>query len=548
MVQSVLFRILLLVYSIVIVIRSQGLIDSPWFYAVAVVYFFVYLFIKKQEWSLVRLFVDFIFINLTLWGRDVYNPICFLFVLLPMINAVNFSGKHSRSFLLMALMTATFIINMGKFESWICLPLLSIWLIFFVALQKHKQWDLIHDITTHVDSYFVNASEIEKPHVIYKGIIKDLNKYLMLPKSKGISRISAYRLDGYTLWLINSSSFLWERRIMLDEKDLELLKAGKMINKMNDVFTDIFMLISGTDVDYVFCCEMYSDSKSLFVPLWMPQALKISFSKMALLLNAEYRIQKMRDEKFDEIKDNVLYVNKAVRIMHFIRNRLTPVKNLVTYQTKASEMAPEIRKLMDERISKEAKQADSDLTEILTTADYLLDKSNNPFVQPEIKESHFSKIFIVASEIVQRLLDGVVEADESLLQLMHENKDLVVSTNLIETKIMLADWINNMRKYKHDYYSISASHCNDILTVHFENNYEGDEDIIRLLVRDMNSTSKDAVIEGKEYGYGIYIIKSIAYDLKVDIFAEVGYSEKYGNLLCLDLNFKTHERETNSNL
>lgn len=58
------------------------------------------------------------------------------------------------------------------------------------------------------------------------------------------------------------------------------------------------------------------------------------------------------------------------------------------------------------------------------------------------------------------------------------------------------------------------------LIVHFENQCRIKDKDIDKLVRDMNSNAKDAVLEGKEYGYGIYIIKSIARELDVEISAK----------------------------
>ena len=58
----------------------------------------------------------------------------------------------------------------------------------------------------------------------------------------------------------------------------------------------------------------------------------------------------------------------------------------------------------------------------------------------------------------------------------------------------------------------------------------------------MNSKSKDAVLEGKEYGYGIYIIKSISKELGVEIIAYKKNDDVYKQL-CLDFKFLIHERK-----
>lgn len=80
------------------------------------------------------------------------------------------------------------------------------------------------------------------------------------------------------------------------------------------------------------------------------------------------------------------------------------------------------------------------------------------------------------------------------------------------------------------------------LIIHFENQYESNDNEIDKLLRDMNSKSKDAVLEGKEYGYGIYIIKSISKELGVEIIAYKKNDDVYKQL-CLDFKFLIHERK-----
>lgn len=548
MTRSIIFRILIIIFGYAIQSQYDGLIASYTFMMVVIIYLLLFLITRYKEESIICLLVDYSFINLIILGRDITRPLCFLLVLLPMINAVNYSGKNNHSLLLMCLISGTFFLHSESWNWWISLPIISLWIIFLVAQNLHMERNLQYEITEHIDTYFTSQAEIAKPHIIYQHIIRDLNRYFFLPQDKGIRRIRAYTLKGSTLWLINASAFMWDRRVILYEEEVEKLKSGEFLIKKGAEVTETFMLIKQSEVDYVFCCEV--DQKHWFMVQArdLKNILYNTYSKITLLLNADYRIQNMRNEKFDEIKDNVLYVNKAIKIMHFIRNRMTPLKNLLEYQLISTEMPLELRRKMDERMKKEVRQADSDLIEILSTADYLLDKSNNPFVETEVKEHHITKIYIITSEITQRLLDGIVEPDETIINLMKDKSDIVVSTNLIETKIMLADWINNMRKYKKDYYFISISYADESMTVHMENDYDYDEDTIRRLVRDINSKSKDAVIEGKDWGYGVHIIRSIAFDLNVSLKADIAYKENIGNLLVLDLTFKTHERTKNINI
>lgn len=549
MLQSIIYRLILITFAWYLVAHTKGVVPINYFYWGVPLYFFVYLFLKHRNWSLLRLFVDFIFINIIVWGRNIDNPIPFLFVLLPIINAINFSGNRSHSIILMLVIGLTYFLHMKPFEFWIFLPLIALWGIYITSSLKRREWVLINDISRHIDEYFIRKEEIQKPHLIYERIIKDLNNYFFWTESskKGISRIRSYALRGHTLWLIRSSSFIWDRKIEEDPTFIDDLRNKRVMPKKGEVDTQVFVYIKQGELEYVFICDI--DTRLLLYNFFsLSYILEKSFSRVALLHDYEYKITELRNRKVEEIKNGVLYVNKAINIMHYIRNRMTPLKNLVTFHKKQKEMSDKTREEMSDYLSKLVEQADRDLKEILDTANYLLKKEKNPFVETELKQVRVSTLYIILSEIVERLLNGVVEAENSLRQ--EANSDLFVNVNITEMKIMFSDWLNNMSKYKEDFYSISMSIDQQQLIVCFQNDYDDKNDrFIRQLVKDINSTSKNAVLKGKNYGYGIHTIKSIADGLGIQTKAEINQDRSnQADRIILKLIFNTHGKEKDSDI
>lgn len=263
MLQSVVFRILLLIYAIYIVHHSFGYLPIGGYYIIGLVYFVTYYFLKRYDKSLLRLFVDFIFINCIVWGREVREPITFLFILLPIVNAINYSGKKGNNIILMFLITTTFIINMKPLEKWIIIPLSSLWFIYILSWLKRREWDVINNITQHIDTYFVYQEQIERPHSIYKKIIIDLNRFFLFNNEKGIQRISAYTIKDGMIWLVNSSSFMWKRTMTLNDGQLNKLKEKKCIKIDNiDICNYLFYIRQG-DLEYIFTCEWVRTSTNL---------------------------------------------------------------------------------------------------------------------------------------------------------------------------------------------------------------------------------------------------------------------------------------------
>ena len=96
MIQSVLFRVIIICTSVWIILHNNPSLPYSWLYiALIIVYFISYLILRIKEKSILRLLVDFTFMNVIVNGSDVYSPIVFLFILLPIINAINFSGKSN---------------------------------------------------------------------------------------------------------------------------------------------------------------------------------------------------------------------------------------------------------------------------------------------------------------------------------------------------------------------------------------------------------------------------------------------------------------------
>ncbi|MFK2241622.1 hypothetical protein ACIXOF_03640 [Bacteroides fragilis] len=98
------------------------------------------------------------------------------------------------------------------------------------------------------------------------------------------------------------------------------------------------------------------------------------FSKIAKLLNSEYRVLEYKNKTFEEMREKLAYVNAATKIMHYIRNKLTPLTNIVEYYSSTEELSESIKDKMEARIKKEVKQSNRDLQEIIETADYMLEK------------------------------------------------------------------------------------------------------------------------------------------------------------------------------
>lgn len=538
MLRSFLFRIILLMFSYWIVDHNENIFPKWEYYVFMVIYYTIYCFLKHKQKDILRLAWDFVLINVVIWGKELHDPMTFMLVIVPMINAINYTGKRSHLYLLSLLTLGTLMLHLRSFESWIVIPIVALAIMYLTSVRTYRLWKTEKEITENVNGYFLDPLML-KPHKIYKNIITELNNYFHFKEGQGIKLITTYVLKGETLWLVSASDFLWTRTRHLENQQLQGLKKDKELRILDDNINTYLFYIPIGEVEYVFTCDISNASYVTLNFYKFKDVMRLTFSKMSILLSTEYRISERREEKFNEIKDNVLYVNQAVKVMHFIRNKLTPLSNLIAYHKEIGNMSDDILDKMKDRISKEANQAETDLSEILKFANYLLDKSKNPFLCTEIQEVSISKIYLIISEIAERAMQLPVTIDENIK--LCADKGLCIHTNLVESKIMFTDWITNMMKYSTGSENISMYIEDGKLTVHFENQCRIKDKDIDKLVRDMNSYAKDAVLEGKEYGYGIYIIKSIARELDVEISATKQNKQDQA-FMCLDFKYMIYGR------
>lgn len=531
-------------FSVWIITHNQNCLDN-WVYLVGIpVYLIVYAILKSRQKDVLRLLWDFVFINTVVHGKEIRDPMVFMLVVIPMINAINYTGRNAHIKLLSILTVGTLLLNNHSLEPWIIIPIISLGMMYFFAIRRYEEWEIDKSLTKSVDSYFTDPSML-KPHQIFAHMINDLNSYFHFKEDAGIKQIRTYTLKGNMLWLVNASDFLWERTLDLGDGNISTLKEKKELKIVGENIETYYFYIPVEGIEYIFTCVIYKTAEIRLKFYRFKDIMRMTFTKMSTLLCTEYRISERREKNFNEIKDNVLYVNQAVKTMHFIRNKLNPLSNLIAYHEEEEKMSEDVLENIQKSFKREVRQASKDLSDILNFANYLLDKSKNPFHGTEVKEISLLKIYIVLSEIAERYMNSPIVVDDSVK--LHVGGDFYISTNLVECKIMFTDWINNMSKYSEGDEKISLKIDNDSLIIHFENRCMMNEESINLLIRDMNSKGKDAVLEGKDYGYGIYIIKSIANEFGVNIHASRTSQNKY-NYLNLDFKFALYGRKEDSHL
>lgn len=514
-ISSFAYRILLLCFGIYIVLSHENILPSYTYYIFMGLYVLFYYQLFDSKWKYARLVLDIILVMIVLIGKYPLTEVSFVYALFPLISATFYTGVHNKYWPVFLITISLLCILDHGFVLGHQIVAFAIWAAGFQSWMSSRTNNLVATITGHIDNYFADNDGSRRPHYIYFNIIDEINKFL---KEDYLKDIYCYLLDDERkIWLVNSSKFLWKRTLNLNKDTIEKLQNNKAIDDSGN--NTLYYYVEKQGVCYIYICKLspYHHEYSFRKKYVLKYVLDVTFGKVSNVLASEYRIAEMRRKTFEETKGHIDYVSRALKVMHFIRNKLSPIKSVITFYSSMDTMDEIVRQRMEPRIKQEVKQARQDLNELVTTANYLLDKQNNPYSGADIEDVNIKLLFVILSEIAEFHLGGVVNVCE---EIENTQQKRAVKVSLVQLKVLFTDIISNISKYHHNFFEISMNLDSDDLIIDFTNDYPNNMDQeCRILVRDINNPDNDAIVQRNSHG--ISNIKSAASIMKIGLSAKL---------------------------
>lgn len=494
---SFLFRMECIIYAIALNCIYTSM--SFWIFSgISVIYVSLFLLFKlKYNKQFLRLIIDFCYILLALYGQPQENAQYF-FLLLPMVNAVAYGGNH-KSIMPLLLVTLFGIFYKDDFliigVHYVAPVILA--MINYYAQKIRECDEAIREITANIDNYFVSQELYEKPYHIYKNLITILNKHL---GDNFVQSISTYMQKEDRLILIDSSDFLWDRSFSLDRSDIVRLRKYKIIHlsAKHQQYSEMFYRFSVEKCSYIVRASVDNGRSSIFGMFFGDKILRIALGKLAVLQNTIYRVALHKQQALHNIKDSYNYVKTARSIMHYIRNVLSPIGNVLQFYSSDS-LTQEQKDRMRSSMDKELKRAKKSYNGLIGKANFLLDTKVNPFSANFDMFISLKDLYSILFQIVDHQLCQGVFIDEESRRIADENK-LYIKANDIEIHIMFTDWLANMRKYGNNTQKIEMSVGNSVVSVCFSNGCNEQDTNLENLIKDINSSQKEEIIASKSFG------------------------------------------------
>lgn len=504
---SVVYRVLLIVYGLIFCIKKEVDISYWTLGLLCLLYlvFFYFLYEKSIFLSNLRLLNDYLFIGVLVYKSSNIDVYALSYLFIPILNSRNHSGLK-KSLLLYAYPIIIICLIQEEFSFWYTYPF-----IFFIIINsfdslRNKDQKLYNELNEIMDSFLIEKESFQNLYKIYDAIIPIFNKKNFFMES--IVQIFCFEKKDDKLIIINGSVFIWDYQIHPDDIKLLKNKTGISQNiriKVNNIQYERNVIycckIDSTIYYYFLMFDPFQSLKNNIKRIVKPYYVRILrpfFSRLSHAIKAHNDQILERKENYEKMTEKTTYVNNAVSSMHFIRNKLSPLKGYLAmvkdYESSDSDKKIKIRPYME----RERKKLSNSLEEILNKANNILEKSNNPFNVVENKMYSIEKLLSILRDVWNYYLPK-----ENFIFKLKTDRDKIKNIRFNETGIELVaiNWVSNIKKYKtDDNYGIIFKEKESSFEVIFFNSF--DDQVIKEpdFVKLFNSDDRMAILKRNTHG------------------------------------------------
>lgn len=518
-VNSILFRIVLLLYAGTILFFDQNSLPII-VYAVAIPLFLI-LYSVFGKFDKLRLTNDFVFIGVILLFKDPREVVNFIFLLLPIINSINFSGNQ-RSFLLylytVSIYACLFFFNKNTSQLPpidvvldIVVPVIFLWAVDYYTSLRSKVRLFREMLNDSVDEFYANKEYVKRPYLIYGELIGAINKKI---KSDLIRDLYCFTSVKSTdkLIIIGGSNFLWKFEVksdflsrIRDKKILlnEVVVLGHHVQSFNlAMYTNIY------NQEYIFLFTTKGAIPFYYWIIGFFRILEPALFKLSKIFLMERRLQELRAEEISKLTEKSQYVNRANKTMHFVRNRLGPFSNLISMLDSAENVEESKAGQFEKLLATETGRAKVELRNITSRADAMLEKSKNPFIYT-IVQNYSLEVFFT------RLRSNFLFyfPDEDIVVEKFPSTKVFVALNEEGFEVFLSDWLNNMKKYRASFARCDFLVEEEFVSIKFVNDHDQEHSEIDKMIEDLDSKGRNEIM--KRTTHGLFFIKNILEDMGI---------------------------------
>jgi len=526
---SVLFRIILVIYSILILVRNENIFPTYYYVFGIILYIIIFklLYFKKGIFSYLRLLNDYLFFVLILWDKpinDFFN-LCLLF--LPLIFSTNHSTSEKRASFSIGLFIITvitlFVLNGFAFEWTYLIAVFVIMLINLLTYLRTYVLRIYNDLHDSIDVFYQNDFNIFSNNKILNSILtkikndKKVLKFFLVPDN-----ILVFKIKNEELRLANSAKFISTFKIEDEKTLISNIKESKIITNTAIIIDDkkyektISTLIENGKTSYVF---LITAETKIFCILYIAKLLDPLFSKVIKVLEVEERLHDEKNRYLDNIKSKTQFVLSTIQAVHFLNNALTPITSYFSLTKRYDELTDEgMRNDILKLIESERVRARASLSSILERFDLIMERSLNPYIVQGMFVFSLFKIFAN----VRKVWDyNDMNKDWFLSKWDKEILSKTLSTNIDSFEYIIEEILLNIKAHSTGEYQVLFDY-EDLPLIIFKNRIKSfDKNKTNLLRIIKNFNNDDSSEMDKRKSYGLTFIKQFLVQLNMNYEAKL---------------------------
>lgn len=535
---SVLFRLLIICYAIFLLTIQTSTFSPYVYFFISLIYLMFYLVTLKKSFNFLRTIVDFIYIGLILYEKDLSIFYNIIFIVFPLLNSPN----HTRTkrnpwqlyFLTIFILFILLYINTENiFSIEYVYITISLFVINLINLFEYKRSNLrnkLLNIYDEIDDFLASNhyKSSQLPH-IYEIIQKKFYEEMNF----NIKQIISFKIKNNGLTIKNSSIFVhhWNfgNAIQALEESSVLFNEKIQINSLENSNNIILKI----QKKYIFV--LFTDETNRLTPiikfLTTFEIMIKLLEKLVSIIEFEDRLYKRKTLTLKQLNKHMNYVSVIMKSTHFLSNEFSPIASYFDLKDKyfdlknssdiqQIEVASQLLLILED----EEKKAKESLNNIHTKILQILNKNENPFKTKELEIVKFSVIFMVIQRLWTTKFSTTGEEIET--QNFDSNSDKKCKVDIQALEFIFVDVFENVRKYSEHEKHLKFDFGTDLVIVVSNKIKEYKKNKIELDKTVTNFNNNDRIEINKRNNFGLSHIKDHTQDLDIDTSIQLDHDNK----------------------
>ncbi len=500
----------ILIYNFTIITFGLYLIIThrthfpPQVYAISTIgYIILIIFLKKNflKTNTVGYGLSIAYITISLYNADIPHIPATIYLLLPITSAQYCAHKIKHMFYINIFTTLSYWIVFGTYQ---IIPFIAFQTILtalgFLHFSSHYLSNINDNISATIDQIFTNNIRLGNTHELYDLFKEVASKFRIFGDIK-INDIYCFKLINNEYIFISSSNpkskvnISKEQTICISEKHKTKKAFTKEYINIDDVANgnNVFIPLTQNKEEFILIFNLKRQCPLFILHILSAHQIHTIFLKILRAIVLEERLRQENNNLIQEAREYYQYIGTARQAMHYLRNKFTPIKNLI--EMSLDESLDRNNELVQYYMHAEVKQANRSMNSILQMSSRFLEKKYFDF-EPDTKLS----LKAVQVKLKQHWIEQINNNDLHFLIQEDNIKDKYIIINNLGFEILLADILANMKKYAGKNRSVETYLENNRLLIIFKNNFTGNSEKLKKLAKSFMSDEAYEIEQRKTLG------------------------------------------------